>query len=344
MADVPNAAMNTRIPPIVGPAVTQGQSVSEKLLARDAVPRTNTEAGQRILRDAPAGGPNFKIFGSFLTAAALGKVAMVDMCPAVPESISADLGVVFQKGDNYELKLDLFTPKNSTEALPLVVIIHGGCWIEGTRADYHYYSVKLAELGYAVASVDYRLADQAPYPAAVDDARSAVQWLKDHAETYNIDPDRIALLGSSAGGHLVELIGYAANTPTQQHPDGPGPKVQAIVAIYGWSDLTDPVVRDFYWNEAFLGKKYADAVELYQEASPITHVSEQSPPSLILQGTIDTIVPMSQSVKLAEKLEANDVPYLYVPFAGQFHGFDFFEYMVPRALYLIDQFLAEYLR
>lgn len=93
----------------------------------------------------------------------------------------------------------------------------------------------------------------------MNDVRNAIQWLKDPAKTYNIDPGRIALLGGSAGGHLVELIGYSANTPTAQHPEGPGPKLKAVVAFYGWSDLTDPKVRDFYWNEAFLGKKYAAA-------------------------------------------------------------------------------------
>ena len=111
----------------------------------------------------------------------------------------------------------------------------------------------------------------------MEDVRNAIQWLKDHAKTYNIDPDRIALLGGSAGDHLVELIGYAANTPTKQYPKGPGLTVKAIVAFHGWSDLTDAKVRDFYWNEAFLGKKYLDAPEVYKEASPITHVSGQSP-------------------------------------------------------------------
>jgi acetyl esterase/lipase len=261
-------------------------------MAADAIPKSNTEAGRRILADAPAAGPVFKTFADFLGAVAARKIAPIDMSPAVPDSVNANLDVVFQKGDNYELKLNLFTPKGSDKALPLVVMVHGGCWISGGRVDYNYYGVKLAGAGYATATVDYRVADQAPYPAAVNDVRNAIQWLKDHAKTYNVDPDRIALLGGSAGGHLVELIGYSANTPTTQYPKGPGPKVKAVVAFYGWSDLTDPKVRDFYWNEAFLGKKYADAPDLYKEASPITHVSRQSPPTILLQGTIDSVVPM----------------------------------------------------
>ena len=208
---------------------------------------------------------------------ALRKIEPINIAAPLPSGITADLNVVFDKCDDYELKLNIFKPTKSATTLPLVVMVHGGCWIDGGRADYNYYGVKLAEAGYAAVTVDYRVADQAPYPAAVDDVRSAIQWLKERAEAYNIDPDRIALLGGSAGGHLVELIGYSADTSTAQHPEGPGPKLKAVVAFYGWSDLTDPTVRDFYWNEAFLGKKYADAPELYKEVSPTTHVSEQSP-------------------------------------------------------------------
>jgi acetyl esterase/lipase len=334
--------MNPSTSGVVDP-VAQEPSTSERLMARDAVPRSNTAAGQRILNGAPTAAPVFKTFADFLGAVALRKVPPVDMRPVVPGSVRADLDMVFQKGDNYELKLNLFTPKNSAKAIPLVVMIHGGCWIDGGRADYNYYGVKLAQLGYAAATIDYRLADQAPYPAAVDDSRNAIQWLKDNAKSYNIETNRVALLGGSAGGHLVELIGYAANTPSKQYPNGPGPKVKAVVAFYGWSDLTDPAVRDPYWNEAFLGKKYADAPELYKEASPITHVSKQSPPTILLQGTIDAVVPMSQSVKLAEKLEANSVPYIFAPFEGKFHAFDFFQDTTARALYFMEKFPAEYL-
>jgi acetyl esterase/lipase len=331
-------------PKILSGQVMAGeQTTSEKLMARDAIPRSNTEAGRRILKDAPTGGPVFTTFADFLGAVAARKIEPIDISPPVPDSVSANLDVVFQKTDKYELKLSLFSPKNSDNALPLVVMVHGGCWIGGGRADYNYYGVKLAQLGYAAASVDYRVADQAPYPAAVDDVRNAIQWLKDHAKQCNIDPNRIALLGGSAGGHLVELIGYAATTPTAQHPEGQGPKLKAVVAFYGWSDLTDPKIRDFYWNEAFLGKQYADAPKLYEEASPITHVSKQSPPTILLQGTIDAVVPMSQSVKLAEALDANNVPYIYVPFEGQFHAFDYFKGTTERSLYFIEKFLVEYL-
>jgi Prolyl oligopeptidase family len=95
-------------------------------------------------------------------------------------------------------------------------------------------------------------------------------------------------------------------------------------------------------NEAFLGKKYADAPEVDEEASPITHVSKQSPPTILLQGTIDAVVPLSQSANLAKALDAKGVPYVYVPFEGQFHAFDYFNDTTERSLYFTKSFLAEY--
>jgi len=207
-----------------------------------------------------------------------------------------------------------------------------------------FYAVKLASLGYASASVDYRLSEEAPYPAAVEDCRAAIQWLKDNADKYNIDPNRIALLGASAGGHLVQYLGYTANTPTKKHPEGQGPRIKAVISLYGWCDLTDPSVNYQYYMQLFLGKGYSDAPKLYEEASPITYVDKAAPATLIMGGTIDTIVPITQAEKLAKKLEANDVPYIFMPFRGGYHAFDVFTNTNPGVMYFIESFLAEYLQ
>jgi acetyl esterase/lipase len=111
----------------------------------------------------------------------------------VPESVTANLNVIFQRGDGYELRLNLFTPANADKALPLVVMVHGGCWIYGGRVDYNYYGVKLAEAGYATATVDYRVADQAPYPAALDDVRNAFSGSR-ITRTHSAHPNRPRVL------------------------------------------------------------------------------------------------------------------------------------------------------
>lgn len=316
---------------------------AEMIQDRDYPSRSNTETGRRILASAPPEVPGYRQFMGFMFAVLSGKAKPLPFTPPVPENVSAHPDLTYLTVANHELKLDLNLPRTTAKPAPLVVLIHGGCWMDGTRKEMGFYGVELAQRGYATASVDYRLSEEATYPAAVEDCRAAIRWLTDRAATYNIDPSRIALLGGSAGGHLVEYLGYAANTATKEHPQGPGPNVKAIIPFYGWSDLTDPSVSYQYYMELFLDKKYADAPTLYEEASPITHVDKEDPATLLLHGTIDTIVPITQAEKLAKKLEANNVPYLYAPFKGGYHGYDMFTDTSPGVMYLIEHFLAEYL-
>jgi acetyl esterase/lipase len=315
-------------------------SKAERIFARDAAyrPKSNTEAGRRILAGAPPDVRGYGNFAPFLNDVAFGRIKVADPNAPLPENVVARRDIVFSRIDGKDLKLDLFTPKNAASPLAIVVLIHGGCWLAGTRQDYNRFAIDLASRGYAAASIDYRLSEEAPYPAAVEDCRAAVQWLRQNADTYAIDQERVALLGGSAGGHLAEYVGYTASISG----NAAEPKVKAVISFYGWSDLTHPAVRDFYWNEVFLGSKYDDAPDLYKEASPITHVGMQSPPTLLLQGTIDTIVPPSQSVMLMDKLDANNVPYVYAPFLGLYHAFTIDVDATARAMYFVQRFLAEY--
>ena len=319
------------------------QTKADQIQARDFAPRSNTEAGRRILAGAPPEVPGYRQFMGFMFAVLSGKAKPLPFTPPVPSNVSAHPDLTYRTVGGHELKLDLNVPKAATKPVPLVVLIHGGCWMDGSPKEMGFYGVELAARGYATAAVEYRLSEVAPYPAAVEDCRAAIQWVTDRAATYNIDPSRIALLGGSAGGHLTEFLGYSANTATKEHPQGPGPNVKAIIPFYGWSDLTDPSVSYQYYMELFLGKKYEDAPELYEQASPITHVDRADPATLILHGTIDTIVPITQAEKLVNRLEANNVPYVYVPFKGGYHGYDMFTDTNPGVMYLIEQFLAEYL-
>lgn len=330
---------------IIAPlAAAKENRLSAKMIQdRDYSSRSNTEAGQRILANAPPDASGYRQFMGFIFAVLSGEAEIVPLEPTVPENVSAKPDLTYLTVGNKELKLDLYSPKAMAKAAPLVVLIHGGCWMDGTRKEMTYYAVALAQMGYVTASVSYRLSEEASYPVAIEDLRAAILWLTTHADTYNIDSSRIALLGGSAGGHLVEYLGYAANTPTNDKPKGPGPKVKAIIPFYGWSDLTDPSVYYQYYMELFLGKKYVDSPKLYEEASPITHVDKGDPATLLLHGTIDTIVPITQSEKLAKKLEANNVPYIFAPFKGGYHGYDFFKDANPGVMYLIEEFLAEYL-
>ncbi len=318
-------------------------SPADQLQARLFVPKANTQAGRRILDDAPSAAPGFGQFMGFLEAAVTHQIAVVDLKPTVPDDVSVRRDLVFLTIGDRKLELDLFTPAGRAGRVPVVVLIHGGCWMAGARQDMEFYAVKLAQLGYATATVDYRFSQHARYPAAVEDCRAAIRWLTNNRDTYDIDPDRVAVLGASAGGHLAQYLGYTAHTPTEKHSDENPPKVKAVVSLYGWSDLTDPAVNYQYYMELFLGKSYADAPRLYEQASPITYLDERAPATLILSGTIDTIVPITQAEKLARKLDANDVAYIYVPFRGSYHGFDMFTGANAGAVYFIERFLAEHL-
>jgi len=321
----------------------ENQLTAQMIQNRDYPSQSNVDAGQQILSNAPPVAPGYRQFMGFIFAVLSGEAEIVPLMPPVPENVSAHTGLTYVTFGGNDLELDIYSPKNTVKPAPLVVLVHGGCWMDGTREEMGFYAVNLASRGYVTASVDYRLSEEAPYPAAIDDLRSAIQWLTTNATTYDIDPSRIALMGASAGGHLVEYLGYAANTSTKEYPNGLGPKVQAIIPLYGWSDLTDASVNYQYYMELFLGSKYADAPKLYEEASPITHVDKHDPPTLLLHGTIDTIVPITQAEKLAMKLEQNDVPYIYAPFKGGYHGYDMFKDSNPSVMYLIEEFLAEYL-
>ena len=140
-------------------------------------------------------------------AIASGQLKLVDRDLPVPDSVEVIRGVEYKRAGDVALQLDLYRPKNLKEAVPGLVLIHGGGWRGGRRSDYHYYGIRFAEQGYVVATISYRLSGVAPYPAAIEDAKCAVRWLRNHAEEYHVDPARIGVAGGSAGGHLSMMIG-----------------------------------------------------------------------------------------------------------------------------------------
>ena len=176
-----------------------------------------------------------------------------------------------------------------------VIIVHGGGWQNGTKYSYvPPLFPPLSNAGYAWFTIDYRLAPKNTYPAAVDDVRAAVRWVKAHAAEYKVDPARLVLMGESAGGHLISLVA------TQNEP---GTAVAAVVALYGIHDFT--VTENLTQNRSqFLGITAVDgaARATMREASPITYVRPGLPPYLMIHGTRDTQVPFDQSVMMCARL------------------------------------------
>ena len=227
-----------------------------------------------------------------------------------------------QHGD---LTLDLYRPQSALQPLPVVVWIHGGGWKNGSKQNCP--AAWLAEHGFAVASIDYRLTDQAGWPAQIDDCRAAVRWLRTNAPDWNLDPNRIAVWGSSAGGHLAALVG-TLDAPEQETVSS---KVQAAIDWFGPSDLlTMPpnVVSEERTLEQvansngakLLGGTVRDLPDLAKQASAFYQASKSDPPFLIMHGDADPGVPLEQSQKLHQALKKAGVDSTLTIIEGAGHG------------------------
>jgi acetyl esterase/lipase len=208
----------------------------------------------------------------------------------VPDNVELQRGVLFARAGGIDLLADLYLPKGPGP-FPAVVYIHGGGWSGGDRTQLRRQAAYMAGKGVAGFAVDYRLSGQAKFPAALDDVKEALRWVRANAAKYRIDPRRIAAAGSSAGGHLAAMLGVSSGT-----------NLAAVIAFNPVLDLTAMAHRDKMVT-AFLGKPYDEAPELYKQASPVAQVTKSAAPFLILHGTADQTVPYQQAVDMLRKLK-----------------------------------------
>ncbi len=237
-------------------------------------------------------------------AIGVGLESLIDREPEVPATIESFKDIEYKNANGKSLQLDIYRQKELNEKAPLLVFIHGGGWRSGKRQDYLVYLLDYAEKGFVTATVSYRLKKDSIYPAAVEDVLDAVDFLYQNANTYGYDTSRVALVGGSAGAHLAMLAGYGWENP-QRH------KVKAVVDIYGPVDLTTPYGQTQFMVTDFIGHSYSEKPELYWEASPARYLKEDLPPTLILQGTSDNLLPPSQSDTLHVRLNRLGVSNVY---------------------------------
>lgn len=247
-----------------------------------------------------------------LLALGTGLEKLADLEPKIPENVEEIKNVEYKNVNGKSLQMDFYRPKDADGPLPLLLFIHGGGWKSGKRSDYLVYLTSFAQKGYVTATVTYRLKRDSIYPAAVEDVIDAVKWLFENGENFGYDPSRIALIGGSAGAHLAMMAGYGWENPASQNADETSAhRVKAVVNIYGPVDLTTEYARNQPLVTGFIGHSYNEKPELYSEASPITYLSSSCPPTLILHGTSDTLVPISQSDTLKSRLDAMGIPCEY---------------------------------
>lgn len=272
--------------------------------------------------------------------------------------VTVDSNIVYATYGERELKLDVYLPKNRrAESTPAILCIHGGGWREGAKDDpgWSQISNKLAEAGFVVASVNYRMSREAIYPAAVKDCRAAVQWLKANADKYGVDKNLIGVMGGSAGGHLSLMMGTSHDSKvfkSEGSVSDVSSQVQAVVAMAPPADFD--IFYDFYKSNdnlegfktavQFLGESPEANPELAKEASPTTYVDENSAPTLLVVSTADEIVNYHQGMALMEKYTESRVPIQAHVYSNAPHAFWLFNEWMDENVEMAITFFREQLR
>lgn len=243
----------------------------------------------------------------------------------IPTDVDVVTGVEFGQGGGRALKLNIIRPKTiPSEPMPVVVYIHGGGWQNGSAERGIGQLAGFARRGYFGASIEYRLSDEATFPAQIEDAKCAIRFLRAKAAEYNLDPDRIGVWGGSAGGHLAALLGTSGGIKELEGSGGHATfssRVQAVCDWFGPADLALMLEPSSPKAVAkMLGGTPAKIKEHVAAASPITHVSKDDPPFLIMHGDQDPVVPFRQSVLMHEALKKAGVESTLHIIAGAGHG------------------------
>jgi acetyl esterase/lipase len=263
-----------------------------------------------------------------LIATAYDVVAAADTKPAPPEGVTFTANIEYANPDEQHLALDMARPKDASGPLPAIVCIHGGGFRAGNREHHDALCMQLAKRGYVAVTPTYRLAPKYPFPAAVNDVKSVVRWLRANAGKYGVDPTRIGVMGDSAGGHLALFLGLTGDVNKFEGTDGgnldQSSAVQCVVDIYGPSDFTKSYGKSVDAAEVlplFLGGDLQATRGRHIQASPLYWVTPDAAPTLAIHGTDDKYVALEQSQWLIERLRAADVEAELLTLEGAGHGF-----------------------
>lgn len=225
--------------------------------------------------------------------------------------ISVHRDITYANFGERNIILDVYQPK-AAGTYPGVILVHGGGWIQGTRKGFTDMAFELAQKGYVVANIDYRLSKEAIFPAAVQDTKAAVRWLRANAKQYQVDTNNIAGIGASAGGHLIAmaaLTGHNTQFSGEGNNAGVSGELQAIIILGSGVDQATraELAPNMYIKNSvvFFGATYLDNPNIYAVGSPINHITSHTPPILMLDGENDR--PGERYVDFIEKLNKQDI-------------------------------------
>lgn len=248
-------------------------------------------------------------------AAGVAAVAVLLSTGVASAGVRIDRDLAYFTTGGETLRLDVYAPEAEPEKCPVVLLLHGGGWAIGDKKEHYNIGRSLAQAGFIAVSANYRLAPKHPYPAAVDDCRAALAWVRENAEDYNGDPARLGLMGESAGGHLSSLV---ALSDDQSTPSG----VRAVVNLFGPSDLTK--LWEVEGCQGFLrgwfGGPPSEHADAYRKASPVTYLKSGMPAFLHIHGAKDKLVPVEQTKSFHEALKAAGADSTIVIYEDAEHG------------------------
>ena len=201
------------------------------------------------------------------------------------DQLTIKRNIVYKNTGKRDLHLDIYSPEKNSKARPGVLIVHGGGWISGNKSMMKQIAMRVASEGYVAVAVEYRLSPEAQYPAAIYDVKSALKWMRDQSEEYQINPDQIAVLGTSAGGQIAALVATTQNNPGFEDPadtSKANTSIQALIDIDGVLAFIHPVSEEGRVASLWLGGNQQEAKESWIEASALTHADEHTPPTLFI--------------------------------------------------------------
>ena len=296
-----------------------------------------------------------------LAAAPATKPAAKPVLPPAPAGLMIEQNVTYLAPDRAE-KLDLYLPadRGTETRSPAVVIIHGGGWVGGDKAGSREFNIgtTLAKEGYVCVSINYTLDREHLWPNNLHDCKNAVRFLRANSAKYQINPDRIGVIGGSAGGHLALMVAYTSGVaqlePTSPYP-GVSSEVRCVVDMYGITNLItrsntspDGTPTTRRTSTALVPGTRDENPQGWRLGSPVSHVSSKSPPTLILHGTADTTVDRNQAAELAAKLKENGVAHELIMLDAVGHTFDLQTWNrkpLPRDLRpVVIEFFDKYLK